>query len=771
MVEDAFDAGTAGNMTAGNAENIAEGYGSMAESLLAGRFCRDGVVAVEYVQGKGGGGDHLVLFVREGERVVTSEVSFRPFMIVSDKVLSGMPVEHERRSMEGDAPLNTRVYFANWKDCVSARKWLAASTGFSSSAPGSPYLWISDPVQLYLMDTGLTLFGGLDFSDVKRLQIDIECATAEGFEFCNADREEDQIIAIGLADSSGWKQALSIVEMDEAAMLRRMVELIVERDPDVIEGHNIFNFDLPYIKKRAKRNGVPLLIGRDGSAPYFRPSRFNVAERALSYERCEIFGRHIVDTLFLVHAYDVTSRALGGYGLKDAASHFGLSPEGRTYIEGSRISAVFKDDPDLILKYVLDDVYETGALAALLSRSNFVQAGLLPYSYQNVCVRGNATKIDSLMLREYMAADRAISLQDTARKFEGGYTDVFVKGVVHNVHHCDVRSLYPSLMLTRGIGPRSDKLGVFLRMLKALKDVRFKAKDMARRAETGSEAGYWDAAQSAFKILINSFYGYLGFSQGHFNDYDAAARVTREGRELLQSMIEWMRSRGAKPVEIDTDGIYFVPPGGSEDMGKEKKERFRGEFHKWLPEGIEVEFDGEYKGMFSYKMKNYALLTYDGEVIIKGGALRSRGLEPFQRDFMKDAIRLLLEDKEQMVPALKKEYESAIRESRWPIERLAKTEMLRDSPSVYRNKVEKGKRGRAAAYELALRSDREYRAGDQVSYYVTGTKKNVAVHEAAKLVGEAEEGCRDENVDFYIAKLDSLAGKFMFEDRQKEFEL
>ncbi len=771
MVTDGFSGGATDKIHRCNMEGIFLENGSVAESLLSGRTCQTGIVAVEYVRGKEGCGDHLVLFGREEERVVAKEAPFQPFMIVSHKVLAGMPVKHECRSMKGDAPLDTKVYFTNWQDCLSARKWLAGSTGFSSSAPGAPYLWISDPVQLYLMDTGLTLFGGMDFGDVRRLQIDIECATAEGFEFCNADRDEDQIIAIGLADSSGWRQALSVVEMDEAEMLRRMVELIVERDPDVIEGHNIFNFDLPYIKKRAQRHGVSLLMGRDGSAPSFRPSRFNIAERALSYERCDIFGRHIVDTLFLVHAYDVTSRVLGGYGLKEAALHFGLAPKGRTYIEGSRISAVFKDDPDLILRYVLDDVYETGALATLLSRSNFVQAGLLPYSYQNVCVRGNATKIDSLMLREYMASGRAISLQDTARKFEGGYTDVFVKGVVHNVHHCDVRSLYPSLMLTRGIGPCRDKLGVFLCMLKALRDVRFKAKDMARRAKTGSEAGYWNAAQSAFKILINSFYGYLGFSQGHFNDYDAAARVTREGRELLQSMIEWMRSRGARPVEIDTDGIYFVPPGGSEDTDKQKTECFRGEFHKWLPEGIEVEFDGEYKAMFSYKMKNYALLTHDGEVIIKGGALRSRGLEPFQRDFMKDAIRLLLEGKDQMVPALKKKYESAIRESRWPIERLSKTEMLRDSPSVYRNKVEKGKRGRAAAYELALRSDREYRAGDQVSYYVTGTKKNVAVHEAAKLVGEAEKGCRDENVDFYIAKLDSLAGKFIFEDRQKELGL
>ena len=40
---------------------------------------------------------------------------------------------------------------------------------------------------------------------------------------------------------------------------------------------------------------------------------------------------------------------------------------------------------------------------------------------------------------------------------------------------------------------------------------------------------YYDALQATFKILINSFYGYLGFSMGHFNDFAQADRVTRTG--------------------------------------------------------------------------------------------------------------------------------------------------------------------------------------------------------------------------------------------------
>ena len=53
----------------------------------------------------------------------------------------------------------------------------------------------------------------------------------------------------------------------ERAMLAELVRLIRERDPDVIEGHNIYAFDLAYLMARCERYGVPFAIGRDGSVP------------------------------------------------------------------------------------------------------------------------------------------------------------------------------------------------------------------------------------------------------------------------------------------------------------------------------------------------------------------------------------------------------------------------------------------------------------------------------------------------------------------------
>ncbi len=173
-----------------------------------------------------------------------------------------------------------------------------------------------------------------------------------------------------------------------------------------------------------------------------------------------------------------------------------------------------------------------------------------------------------------------------------------------------------------------------------------------------------------------------------------------------------------------------------------------------------MEFDGEYPSMFSYKMKNYALLDERGEVLLKGAALKSRGLEPFQRVFLREMIELILKDRAADIPQLKERYAKEIMEGKWPIERFAKTETLQDAPTTYQEKIKGKSRGRNAAYELALRSDREYQAGDQIAYYVTGARKSVAVHEAAKRVSEWDPSDRDENVPYYLAKLDALASKF-----------
>src|SRR5207244_12628191 len=123
----------------------------------------------------------------------------------------------------------------------------------------------------------------------------------------------------------------------------------------------------------------------------------------------------------------------------------------------------------------------------------------------------------------------------------------------------------------------------------------------------------------------------------------------------LKKMIEWLNAHGAKVIEGDTDGIYFVPPE------KIDIDELQKGLAKELPPGIDVEFDEQFEAMFSYKAKNYALLTKDGDVIIKGSARKSRGLEKFQRVFLEEMIKLIMEGKPEAVADLRNEFEQKIR--------------------------------------------------------------------------------------------------------------
>ena len=91
---------------------------------------------------------------------------------------------------------------------------------------------------------------------------------------------------------------------------------------------------------------------------------------------------------------------------------------------------------------------------------------------------------------------------------------------------------------------------------------------------------------------------------------------------------------------------------------------------------------------------------------------------------------------------------------------LMKTDTLQDSLDKYRAKIGAGGRNRAAAYELALASGRNYKPGEQISYYIKATPKKVAAYEAAKLASDFDPENRDENIDYYVAKLDELVKKF-----------
>src|SRR6266480_3253532 len=707
----------------------------------------------------------------KGASTVVDVEPFHPFVWCDSDVLD-LGIDAEK--LEGDLKYGWRVTVDSWKELIALRNGLKKAN--------RDYFAFTDPVQHYLTASGRTLFKELSFEELKRIQLEVLSFEEPVAGVADAG-PTDHIMSIALSDNSGWEELIVVdpknVEESERTALKHLTSLIKERDPDVIEGHNLFRFDLPYLVQRAKKTKTKLDWGRSGGFLRSRPSRLQIAEKTIDYPKFTIEGRHFVDTFLLAQFYDVGMRTLSGFERVDVARHFGLcDSEELSALTGKQLQHAYIDNDESFRQRALCAVRETRAVAELLSPSFFVQAQIFPYNYQDVIVRGNATRINALFLREYFRQRHSIPEMPMVRGFEGGYTDIFFTGVVRNVWHCDVASLYPSVMLQFDCFPQTDQLQIFRHLLTDLRTFRLEAKADMRAAEKSGDtarAHHFHAFQNTFKILINSFYGYLGFAQGHFADFDAAARVTQIGRDLLKKMIDWLAAQVAKVIEVDTDGIYFVPPSSVEAgvspavKGKAagtaatteiEIDKLREGLAKELPEGIEIEFDEQFDAMFSYKAKNYALLTKDGDVVIKGGALKSRGLEKFQRMFLEEMIKLIMEGKPEAITNLRDEFERKIQNREWKIDMLVKTDTLQDSLDKYRAKIAGSARNRGAAYELALVSGRNYKPGDQISYYIKATPKKVPAYEAAKLAGEFDPQNRDENVDYYVAKLDELVKKF-----------
>ncbi len=579
----------------------------------------------------------------------------------------------------------------------------------------------------YLLQQRKRLFAALPFNQLRRCQLDIETASTDGT-FSDPARPADRILAIGLRFGPRDRLLQLAEPTDEAerALLLAFTDALAEEDPDTLEGHNLFRFDLDYLRQRARRLRVPCEWGRFGTKAAWRNSRFKVGERWLDFPRCDLPGRAVIDTYLLVQAYDLTARELNSYGLKDVSVALGITPAdaassgARTYIDGAQLSRAFAEDRGRFLRYLSDDLRETQGLADLLLPTYFEQTRTFPVLLQDATLRGTTSRIDLLFLEQYYHARQACPRPPEIASFEGGYTRSFREGVFRHVLHFDVASLYPSLLLQMGRNPAADELGVFLGTLRALRDYRLRYKQLARTAETEEARREAGARQASFKILINSFYGYLGFSGARFADGGLAAEVTRQGRDLLHLLIEGFAAEGCVLLEADTDGIYL-----SSESYFDRPEALLERIAPLLPAGIELEFDGRYPAMFCYKAKNYALRE-DGRVILRGSALRSRGMEPFLRTLTEQLIAHLLGLRAESPLATLADLRRRITKHELPVAELARTESLSQSAEAYERFVAGGGKPRRASAEAALQMERRPGLGDKVSYYLVPKERGRA---------------------------------------------
>jgi DNA polymerase elongation subunit (family B) len=570
------------------------------------------------------------------------------------------------------------------------------------------------PEEQYLVATGRTYFRGLSFDDLRRMQIDLETT--------GLNPEQDRMFMVAVRDPSGAANTLearSSGDAGEAALIRELSAKVAEADPDVIENHNLHGFDLPFLARRAQILGVPLALGRIGKPGLLRRAARRGPAEDLEGRRIRYVapGRELIDTLDAVLRYDFATRELPNHGLKAVARHLGIAGPDREQIRGDQVYAVYRLDPDRVRRYAIADVNEVAGIARMLGGAAFALARIAPRRYERLADAGAATGvIDPLLVRAYLRAGMALPPHQAGdgTVHSGAALHLFAAGVAHRVVKADVASLYPSLMRVYRIGPSRDHLGVLLALVDQLVELRLDAKASARQAAPESAERYGHEAMSAaMKLVVNSAYGYLAAGGlTRFADVHAANEVTRRGRETLALMCRELAGRGVTLLEADTDGVYFAVPEGWTEADER---RVVAEVAAMLPSRVQLEFEGRYAAMLSHEPKNYALLRYDGSLILHGVAFRSSRAEPFGEVFLRKAITHLLAGD---VGGVREAYLAALdrlRRRELPTREVSSRVRLTKTPAEYFATRESR---RELPYEAMLASGRtSWRTGDRVRVY------------------------------------------------------
>jgi DNA polymerase I len=593
------------------------------------------------------------------------------------------------------------------------------------------------PIEQFLTLTGRTYFKGMTFGDLRRFQFDLETT--------GLDEDRDRIFMISVRDSTGWQACLDTDSLSEAELIERFVEVVQARDPDVLENHNIFAFDLSFLVKRAARLGVRLALGRDHSEPWLETDFFDGGERAEPFLRWRIAGREVVDTQHAVRRFGAAAPDMRRHGLKDAARYFGFARKDREYVPGAEVWPTYRTDPDRIRRYAADDVDEVDGLSRRLLPPAFGLAKMLPRAYERITAdSGPASLWELVLVRAYLHAGQAIAaptprLQQQAAL--GPSSELFLTGVVGAGVRAIARPLLPCVLVDNAVAASNDALGVMPALLGEL---------LRHSSDEGTH------------LLAAAAHAYLA-GQGLFSDPQAAIDATGLARQYVDRLLVDLRARGCVIVEVDGEHVLFATPTAWSDSIESELVGAAGEY---LPDRVQLEFQEHYEAVYARGPRSTILLGRNGAVTLLGSGFRASRLERFGERFMQRVAPMALRGDAVVLRQAFLETVHLLRTAQVPLEDLCVLVTLHKSPSQYRRSDM-----REEPYEVLLAAGvRSWRVGQRIRYFrERGGERRLLQEGDAISAAEAD-------AEYYVQRLSTVycqqfAQAFRHEDFVKIFQV
>ena len=480
---------------------------------------------------------------------------------------------------------------------------------------------------------------------LKVMSFDIECYSSTG-NFPDPKISGDCVFQIGMTtvafgegDESMIRRCLCLKQTDgpdcesfetERELLEAFGKYLAKVDPDIITGWNIFGFDLEFLFVRASRLGVETLWGRRTDLPSELTIK-HLASSALGSNELKMVpmvGRYVFDLFQDIKR----EHKLESYSLNACAKHF-LKDQKMDMPVKEIFSRFLEGDPARlgeVAEYCIKDTVLPHKIMAkvcqLQNQIEMAKACWVPLSF--LSERGQQIKVFSQMA--YKARQLGF-LIPTIRRPEGpvdGYEGATVLEAQTGAYYTpitalDFASLYPSIMVAHNLcystlvmdkryanlpgvtyetyGEHTFAQGVpslLPSILTDLKAFRKKAKKLMAAAEGTPMEAVYNGQQLAYKISMNSIYGFTGASKGMLPCVAIASTVTMRGRQMIEETKNYVEAHfpGANvrygdsvmpetPVLVKMNGIFG--PMKIENLAN-KWEEYSG----FLKEGTDKESSG-----------------------------------------------------------------------------------------------------------------------------------------------------------------------------------
>lgn len=517
----------------------------------------------------------------------------------------------------------------------------------------------------------------------------------------------------------------------ERDMLMAYTDYVRKHDVDIITGWNIFGFDLHYIMERAVVTQCP--------PSFFQMSKIreyvcNLTVKKLSSSALGDNNLKIVPTPGRFY-FDLFQEVKKEYKLDS----YKLDNVSKLYLGDQKIDMPPKEmfarfiegDPDKlaeVAEYCIKDTLLPhkllDKLSTLMNLLEMAKATWVPLNY--LVERGQQIKVFSQLTKKARELGYLVPTFDYGYKDQTGYEGATVLDAQAGAYYTpitalDFEGLYPSIMMAHNLcystlvldpkyenipGVEYEQFGrhvfaqgvpsVLPNILMELKQFRKQAKkDMA--ASTGATKRMFNGKQLAYKISMNSVYGFTGASVGMLPCVAIASTVTMKGRNMIEETKNYVEKHfpGSKVRYGDTDSVMVEFDVGSRtgleaieyswQLGEQAAEACNALFKK--PNNLELE--KVYCPYFLYSKKRYAakLWTKNKEgkmnmdyVDVKGLQLVRRDNTPHVREVCKELLDVVLESNDTVAPkALARKRAVELLEGEVPHEKLILSQQLGDS--------------------------------------------------------------------------------------------